>query len=114
LDLIFYDQIFPLWVYEDKGKFLQKLFLVKIKSGFICKVIQKKSEKKKEKDLERKRRAGGSTSAWLPKRPTAHFPPLPEPVPNLLPPAADKRAPPVIPPGEFGTNTASNATKLMK
>jgi hypothetical protein len=105
LDLIFYDQIFPLWVYEDKGKFLQKLFLV---IHFISKVIQTKIRKEKGKKFYKGREGRrhhfnpGSENGLQPNS-------LPSPNHYFFSPSvADRATPPIIPPRDFETNTVSS------
>jgi ribosomal protein L44E len=57
---------------KTRENFCKSCFWFKSNQVLFAKLFKQKSEKKKEKDLERKRRVVGSTSAWLPKR--AHGP----------------------------------------
>jgi hypothetical protein len=39
----------------------------------FCKIYKRKSEKKKRKEIEKKKKAAGDLSAWSQKRPTAQL-----------------------------------------
>jgi hypothetical protein len=43
--------------------------------GFYLQKFSNKNRKEKRKEVEKGKGAAGSTLAWVPKRPTAHFPP---------------------------------------